>query len=146
MAIVSSVYVEILWSFVALIYGIRVERYFVSYWSAIVNLAGFLLVLVTVDLVVQGYALLGVYVLLCFAVVYYNQRGLFALLGSKTYGSLTLAIGLQSLDVLKELGRWGATILNPWFGTDTGTMILAWAIFAFVSHILCAVLTPREFQ
>jgi len=141
--IVPQFLVEIVWSLLVLAYGVRVERYYVSWWSAMFNLASFLIILVTVPLPLEGYALLFAYwVLGCF-VVKYNVRKLFPLLGSKTYGSLALALGLDSIGILAGLRDWAVANLNQWFGTPTGTIVLAWALLAAISHILGHFLAPK---
>jgi hypothetical protein len=136
MPLFSGVWAEILWSLVSLVYGIKVEKYYVSYYSAVVNLASFLLILLTVDLPLQAYALLLAYSLFCFLVVRQDVKELFPLLGSKTYGSLALAIGLNGLAFLDWFGNQLGTNVNPWFGTETGKIIFGWVILAAVSHIL----------
>jgi hypothetical protein len=141
--VVPQFLVEIIWSLLVLAYGVRVERYYVSWWSAVFNLASFFIILVTVSLPLEGYALLFVYSLFGFVVVKLNARKLFPLLGSKTYGSLALALGLDSIGALVDLGDWAVTNINQWFGTPTGMIVLAWVLLAVASHILGLFLARR---
>jgi hypothetical protein len=142
--IVPQFLVEIIWSLLVLAYGVRVERYYVSWWSATFNLASFFVILLTVQLPLEGYALLLAYSALGFLVVHYNARKLFPLLGSKTYGSLALALGLNSIGLLAGLRDWAVTNLNQWFGTETGTIALAWVILTVISHVLGFFLARRR--
>jgi uncharacterized membrane protein YGL010W len=136
MPLFSGIWAEILWSLVSLVYGIRVEKYYVSYWSAVVNLASFFMILATVDLPLEAYAVLLAYSLFCFLVVKYDVTTLFLLLGSKTYGSLALAIGLDALTVLDWSGMQLGNRVNRWFATEAGKIILGWIVLAIASHAL----------
>ena len=125
---------EIIWSLITIGYGVWKERHFVSYSTAIFNLAGFFMVLATVDLPTSFAFLLLIYALLGALVAHAKDYTLMNLLGSKPYGSLTLALGLYQAGFLTVLR--GLRSVHEWFGTEVGTIIVAWLILAVVSHVI----------
>lgn len=136
MPVISGVDVEILWALLTLVYGILVEKYYVSMWSAIPNLAGFFIVLVTLDLPTQVYVILGLYTLAGLWIVYKHVTKLYAVVGSKAYGALMLALGLSEFGLLAGMGAWAQANVYAWFGTDAGKIVFGWFVIVLVSQIL----------
>ncbi len=122
-------------------YGIWKERHFVGFSTAVFNLAGFFMVLATVDLPNSFAVLLLIYALLGVLVAHARDYTLMNLLGSKPYGSLTLALGLYQIGFLKSLQELGST--NEWLGTEAGIIFTVWVILAVTSHLLMRVISHK---
>ncbi|MGA2239254.1 MAG: hypothetical protein ABSG74_08590 [Candidatus Bathyarchaeia archaeon] len=137
---------EIVWSLITIGYGIWKERHFVGFSTAVFNLAGFFMVLATVDLPDAFAIMLLFYALLGILVAHAKDYTLMNLLGSKPYGSLTLALGLYQAGFLTILQGLGS--VHEWFGTEAGTIVVAWLIVALVSHIIMLRLVrkPKEHE
>jgi hypothetical protein len=136
LAVISGVGVEITWALLTLVYGILVEKYYVSMWSAIPNLAGFFIMLATIDLPSQAFVLLGFYTFVGLYIVYRRETKLYAIVGSKAYGSLMLVLGLNQFSLLDGMAVWAQANVNSWFGTDTGKIVFSWFVVVCVSQIL----------
>jgi hypothetical protein len=137
--LVSGTYGELLTSAVVLAYGILWEKYFVSWPSGVFNALSFIVLLVTVDLPAQVFALLAVYVGFTFLAIHYNWRDFFVLVGSKTYGSLTLTIALEKLGYLASLSQYLYTNAGPGYANETGTIVVGWILTAIAVHIVGAI-------
>ncbi|MGA3406912.1 MAG: hypothetical protein ABSD49_14370 [Candidatus Bathyarchaeia archaeon] len=141
MPLLSGVYGELLTTALVLGYGILWEKYYVAKPSVVVNLAGFIVVLVTTDLPTPMYWFLGAYVFFTFVGMLVNARPLFILVGSKTYGALTLTIGLQELGYLGSLSQYLANNLGPTYASGTWLILVEWFLIAIGVHIIGAIYT-----
>jgi hypothetical protein len=146
MPLVSGVEGELLATVLVLGYGILWEKYYVALPSVIVNLANFIVLLVTTDLPTLMYWSLGAYVFLTFVAVLIKARPLFVLLGSKTYGSLTLAIGLEKLNYLGSFSQFLATNLGSTYASGTWLLLAGWIVIAIGVHIVGAIYTVATRQ
>jgi hypothetical protein len=144
MAVISGVGVEVAWAILTLVYGILVEKYYVSQWSAIPNLAGYFIILATIDLPLQAaYVILGVYSSLGLYVAYKHATPLYFLISSKVYGALMLVLGLNQFGLLDGIGNWAQANVYIWFGTDAGKIVFSWFLVAVASQILCLALADH---
>jgi hypothetical protein len=64
------------------------------------------------------------------------------LVGSKPYGSLTLALGLYESGFLAPLTILGG--INEFLATEAGTILVAWIIFAIISYLVMRRLMPKR--
>jgi len=143
MAVISGVGVEILWALLTLVYGILVEKYYVSMWSAIPNLAGFFIILATIDFPLQVFVILGIYTFIGLYMAYKHETRLYSIIGSKAYGALMLVLGLSQFNLLDGIGVWAQANINTWFGTDAGKIVFSWFVVACVSQILSRALANQ---
>jgi hypothetical protein len=142
MPLLTPLQSEILWSLIAIGYGIWKERHFVALPTAITNLAGFLMVLATFDLPDYIPWLLLIYVILGALAAYTKNYALMDLAGCKPYGSLTLALGLYEMGFLAPLALLGR--IYEGLGTEAATIIVAWVIIAVTAHLIMHKLMGKE--
>lgn len=135
MPLLTPLQSEVIWSFIMIAYGIWKERHYVALSTAVINLAGFLMVLATFDLPEFLPPLLLTYIGLGALAAHTKTYALMELVGSKPYGSLTLALGLYGMGFLAPI-RFILASINDTLGTEAGTIITAWVIFAVASHLL----------
>lgn len=128
MPIFNPIESEIIWSLITISYGIWKERHFVAWSTAIFNLAGFFMVIATIDLPAGLGVVLLLYVGLGAYAIDQDRNDLMSYLGSKPYGALTLAIGLYSAHLLD----W----LNYITKNDFLTVVGAWLVIAVISHFI----------
>ena len=121
LAVLTPVESEIAWSVVTIGFGIWKERRYVGIPSALVNLAGFLLVIASFDLPSGLNVLLSLYMIIGWIGIWQHDYDLLAFCGSKPYGALTLAIGLY------EYGYLG----NYW-----PMILIVWIAVAVISHCI----------
>lgn len=140
---VSGVGVEILWALLTLVYGILVEKYYVSMWSAFPNLAGYFIILITIPLPLQAFVVLGFYTFIGLYVAYKHETRLFYMMGSKVYGALMLVLGLNQFSLLDGMGTWAQANINTWFGTDAGKIVFSWLVVACISQVLSRALANQ---
>ena len=134
---------EILWSLITIGYGVWKERHFVALSTAIMNLAGFLMVIATFDLPDYIPLFLLVYVVLSALAAYTRNYALMELAGCKPYGSLTLALGLYEMGFLAPLSLLGR--IYEGLATEAATIVVAWIILAVASHLLMRkLMRPQE--
>jgi len=116
---------QVLTALVDIGYGIGIEKHYVSWTSVALNMANFAISLAAVTLPPAAFALLFGYGILGALTAYKHWGELYILFGSKTFGSLMLAL------VVKEFGylRW----LSPWFG-DVGQILIFWLGVALIVH------------
>jgi hypothetical protein len=125
----NPVEAEIGWSLIVIGYGVWKERHYVGIDSALVNLAGFLMVNVSVGLPSNLGFLLGIYMILGWWAIESHDYAYMELLGSKPYGSLLLAIGLAQLGYI---------------GNDFNSILGYWVLIAVVSHFVMVYLAPEQ--
>jgi ethanolamine transporter EutH len=137
MPVLTPIYGEILAAFVTIIVGIVMEKWYVSWWSVGINVINLIVVLMALTLDTAAMVILALYVILGLMSAFYRVTKAYFLFGAKTYGSLTLTLGLLSLpdwnqrfvDVAYSLAKISAA-------NTTGIFILSWVIIVVLVHII----------
>ncbi len=114
---------------VILIYGIVVEKHYVSRATVFYNILSFLLLLASIDIPWLLFILLLVYLLLGMIVMRLHVKQLFPLFGARTYGALALVLILEGNKFIPGLGGrdfWEMILI----------LILYWAVTALLVHLL----------
>jgi len=125
----SPIEAEIIWSLIVIGYGVWKKRHYVGIASALVNFAGFLMLVASVNLPSNLGFLILLYVILGWAAIHSHDYRLMELLGSKPYGSLMLAIGLAQVGYI---------------GNDFNSIVASWMVIAVISHIIMVDFAPEE--
>lgn len=116
MPLLTLIQGEILASLVTIGIGMVMEKWYVSWWSVGINMVTFIVALMTPDLDAYSWVLLIGYIALGIASVLRRWQRAYFLFGSKTYGSLMLALCSLTIpswsDQLVRLGASFQLVLN----------------------------------
>ena len=136
MPVLTAIQGEIAAALVTIIIGIVMEKWYVSWWSVGINVVNLIVVLTTLDLVPIKSAVLAIYVALGFFCALYRFNRAYFLFGSKTYGTLTFALGVL------ELPDWNQQLTIIAHGMrivpsdSTQLFLFTWVLFAVIVHII----------
>ncbi len=114
---------------VILIYGIVVEKHYVSRATVFYNLLSFLLLLASTEIPWAVLIGLIVYLALGVLVMKAHLKWLFPVFGARTYGSLALIIVLQGKRLIPGLA--GRSLLETY-----SLLILMWVLTAVLVNLL----------
>lgn len=92
---------------VILVYGIVIEKHYVSRATVFYNLLSFLLLLASTDIPWAVFIGLIIYLALGVVVMNFHWKRLFPVFGARTYGSLALIILLQGKKMIPGLAGRG---------------------------------------
>ena len=114
---------------VILVYGIVMEKHYVSKSTVFYNILSLLLLLASIELPLMVLAGMIFYLIMGVLVMKLHVKLLFPVFGARTYGSLALVLILQGEGFIPYLG--GRNL------TETFTILLVfWVITAFVVNLL----------
>lgn len=114
---------------VILVYGIVIEKHYVSRTTVFYNLLSFLLLLASTDIPWAVFIGLIVYLILGVLVMKLHLKWMFPAFGARTYGSLALIILLQGKKLIPGLA--GRSLLETY-----SLLILMWVLTAILVNLL----------
>ncbi len=136
MPFLSVIQGEILAALVTIGIGIVMEKWYVSWWSVGINMMTFIVALMMPELDAYSWVLLIGYIALGIASVVRRWEKAYFLFGSKTYGSLMLALGSLTIpswsDQLVRLGASFQLVLND----RLSLLAFAWIFYFIVVHVV----------
>jgi hypothetical protein len=125
-------YAPILTSFILILYGIFVEKWFVSYLSGVMNGIAIVVALTTLQFVpFQAILVLLGYAMLCIFISFTGSKDLVWLAGSRVTGGLLLGLGLADLGIfVQPLNVVSVLILSSALGVVS--YVIGWAYSRFL--------------
>jgi len=136
MPFLSLIQGEIAAALVTIGIGIVMEKWYVSWWSVGINAITFVVALMTLDLDMYSWLLLIGYIALGIASAVRRWERAYFLFGSKTYGSLMLALGSLTIpswnNQLVKLGASFQLVLN----NSLSLLAFTWILYFIVVHII----------
>jgi len=142
-----SEYATLLWGVFTIGYGILVEKYYVSKWTLVANLAGLIIILFTVDLPIAVAIGLIVFLIIGMVSFWAHLTPIFCLFGSKTYGSILFVFGLREIGQLGVFDWFARSLVSTlartpeaiefcsWLTTEFGLVLVGSLLIMFLVHI-----------
>jgi hypothetical protein len=132
----SAIQGEIATALVTIGIGIIMEKWYVSWWSVGINIINLIVVLTTLELSPTSGLVLGAYVVVGFLCAFYRVKRAYFMFGSKTYGALTLTLGLLQVPALNQrLYSFAFPILGFSANEPTRLLLFSWLWIALGVHI-----------
>jgi hypothetical protein len=136
MSFLSPIEGEILASLVTIGIGTVMEKWYVSWWSVGINIVTFIVALMTPDLDAYSLVILIAYIALGIASAVRRWERAYFLFGSKTYGSLMLALGSLTIpswsNQLVTLAASFQLVLND----RVSLLAFTWGLYFTVVHVI----------
>jgi hypothetical protein len=121
---------------VLIVFGILMEKRYVSWWQVLGNVSGLIITLATIDLSPITTVLLCLYVFLGVVCAWKRWRKVYVIFGSKTYGSLQLVLGLFSIKGSYEALNQILTALTIPSQTNITLFFASWIIIVVIAQIV----------
>ncbi len=137
MPVLEPIQAEIAVAGITILIGIVMEKWYVSWWSVGINVLNLVVVLATLALDLTTMAVLVLYVALGLLSAMYRVTKAYFLFGAKTYGALTLTLGLLSLpDWRQHLSDAAYTLAKIQPTDTTSILVFSWVIIAIIVQII----------
>jgi len=138
MAILSPIQGEILAAVATIIIGIVMEKWYVSWWSIGTNVGNAIITLTTLELGrdLSGLTLLLIYVVLGGVSAWKRWERAYFLFGCKTYGALTLTLGMLEIPWASDWLLNTAAYMSIHVNNQLELLLFGWAVTFAIVHII----------
>ncbi|MGA3108631.1 MAG: hypothetical protein ABSD99_04120 [Candidatus Bathyarchaeia archaeon] len=143
MPLITATFAQLLASVVDVLYGIFVEKFYVSWTSVILNAVNFIIALAAITLPTEVFIVLAIYAFLGAIAASKAAKGLYVLFGAKTYGCLMLVLSLNEFGHL-GWAQYVGNMVNGWFGTPSGEIVFGWIVLALIVHLMGAIVAHNS--